>query len=121
MKMVYAESESFPRHEQYGLTSQIRRASVGVLSDIAEGEGRLTDGERLNMLSAARGSLFEVEAQALGAHELRYLTDDQLKKIERLIRRVGKALLGFIRHVDHNKTRRRIPPEPPQPRNPATP
>ena len=110
MKMVYAESETFPRDERYGLTSQIRRASVGVLSDVAEGEGRLTDGERLNMLSAARGSLFEVEAQTIAAHELCYLTDEQMQKVTRHIRRVGKALLNLIRFVDQNKSRRRIPP-----------
>ncbi len=112
MKIVYAETEAFPRHEQYGLTSQIRRASVGVLSNVAEGEGRLTNGEWLNMLSAARGSLFEVEAQAIAAHELRYLTDEQLEKINRQIRRVGKSLMNLIRFVDQNKSRRRIPPEP---------
>ena len=116
MRMVYAESEVFPRQEQYGLTSQIRRASVGVLSDIAEGAGRLTAGEWLNMLSAARGSLFEVEAQAIAAHQLGYLNEEQLERIDRQIRRVGKALLGLIRFVDQTKSRRQSPP-----RNPVTP
>ena len=109
MRIVYAETASFPRQEIYGLTSQMRRASVSVLSNIAEGEGRLTDGERRHMLSQARGSLFEVEAQAIAANKLGYLSEPSLEKLDRQIRRTGKALLGFIAFVET------------KPRNPVTP
>ncbi len=112
MRMVYAETAAFPSHELYGLTSQMRRASIGILSSIAEGEGRLTPGEWRHMLSQSRGSLFEVEAQALAAHDLGYLDEERLAKLERQIRRVGKALIGFIRFV---QSKEETPP-----RNPAT-
>jgi len=65
MVAVYQETDSFPRSERYGITSQIRRASLSVVSQIAEGQGRLTPGEWRQLLSQARGSLFEVEAQAI--------------------------------------------------------
>ena len=126
MRTVYAATAAFPGHELYGLTSQMRRASIGILSNIAEGEGRLTPGEWRHMLSQARGSLFEVEAQAIAAHDLGYLDAERLQKIERQIRRVGKALIGFIRFVENEAQHPPRNPATPQPRNltattPATP
>jgi four helix bundle protein len=61
--VTYRISESFPRREIFGLTSQIRKSAVSVPSNIAEGEGRLTWGERRQFLSNARGSLFELESR----------------------------------------------------------
>ena len=58
---VYRLTKDFPIDERYGLTAQIRRASVSVPSNIAEGYGRATRGEYLNHLSVAGGSLNEVE------------------------------------------------------------
>lgn len=115
-RMVYTETAAFPRQEMYGLTSQMRRASIGVLSNIAEGEGRLTPGEWRQMLSHARGSLFEVEAQVLAAADLGYLTSEAAEKLQRQIRRTGKALVNFIRFVQRQEAAKRS-----QPRNPETP
>src|SRR5687768_16828711 len=99
MRMVYAETEAFPTHERYGLTSQMRRASISILSNVAEGEGRLTAGEWRHMLSQARGSLFEVEAQMIAAQQLGYLQPERIPRLERQIRRLNNALMGFIRFV----------------------
>ena len=77
-EVVYRESSVFPSEELYGLTSQIRRAAVGVVSQIAEGHGRVTYGEWRQLLSQARGSLFEVEAQAITAKRLRFLAEQVL-------------------------------------------
>ena len=74
---VYRVTESFPKAVRYGLTSQVRRAGVSVVSNIAEGQGRLTKGEFLNSLGQARGSLLELMSQLEIATELSYLpTED---------------------------------------------
>jgi four helix bundle protein len=78
---VYRVTESFPRIEIYGLTSQARRAAISVISNIAEGQGRLTSGEFLHFLGLARGSLLELEAQLAIAVELDYLDAPTNKRL----------------------------------------
>jgi four helix bundle protein len=96
---IYAVTESFPRSEQYGLTSQIRRASTSVVNHIAEGQGRLTAGEWRQMLSQARGSLYEVEAQLLVATMLRFMDDETFARVRLRAKKVGHALSGLIDYV----------------------
>jgi four helix bundle protein len=66
--------ESFPKYEQYGICSQIRRSAVSIPSNIAEGHQRDSTKEFLQFLSIARGSLAELETQILIAQELGYFT-----------------------------------------------
>jgi four helix bundle protein len=70
---VYQQTDSFPKAETYGLTSQIRRAAISVLSNIAERQGRLTPGEFQQFLGHSRGSLLELETQLEIACELGFL------------------------------------------------
>lgn len=62
-KAVYAATAEFPKTEMFGLTNQLRRASVSIASNLAEGQGRLTTREFLHFLGIARGSVLEVETQ----------------------------------------------------------
>ena len=71
---VYRGTGSFPKHELYGLTQQIRRAAVSVPSNVAEGKGRHSDKEFAHFLFNARGSLLELQTQLILAEELEYLS-----------------------------------------------
>ena len=96
---VYEATESFPRKEMYGLASQICRASTSVVNNIAEGQGRLTYGEWRQLLSHARGSLYEVQGQVIAARRLKYLDDASAEHLRKRIREVAKELNGLIQWV----------------------
>ncbi len=93
---VYRASEVFPKKEVYGLTSQIRRAAVSVVSNIAEGQGRLTRGEFLQFLGHSRGSLFELETQLTIAADLNYFRPEKLASLEEKTSEVKRLLNGLI-------------------------
>ena len=80
---TYKATANFPKSETYGLTSQIRRASVSVVSNIAEGQGRLTPGEFRHFLGQARGSLLEAETQLAIALDLGFLERSAYDALER--------------------------------------
>ena len=69
---VYEKTRGFPKHEIYGLTGQMRRSSVSIPNNIAEGKGRSSDRDRAHFFCHARGSLLELETQILIAQQLEY-------------------------------------------------
>lgn len=115
---VYDLSTVFPRDERFGVTAQIRRAAVGIPSQIAEGHGRLHYSEWRQFLSQARGSLFEVEAQSIVAMRLGFIGLSEHDRLMRSIARTGKALVGLIKWVraQERSAARPRDREPPQPR-----
>lgn len=115
---VYTATEELPKDERFGLTSQLRRASVSVVSHIAEGQGRLTYGEWRQMLSQARGSLYEVEAQVIAANRLNYLPRAVAEHLRKRARATGRELAGLIRWVRRRELELRSKPQPP--RNPRS-
>jgi len=100
---VYRATAGFPKHEIYALASQLRRAAVSVPSNIAEGQGRLTRGEFVQFLGNARGSLFEVQTQLEIAHDLGYLTREQMSELEQLSYDVGGLLNRLIQSLQKSK------------------
>ena len=90
--VIYEISENFPSKEIYGLTSQLRRASISVPSNIAEGAGRKGKKEFARFLYIALGSLSEVETQYLLSVRLGFVHES--KSITNLIRTVAKLLIG---------------------------
>jgi four helix bundle protein len=93
---IYRATETFPKTEIYGLTSQLRRAAVSIPSNIAEGQGRLTKGEFAHFLGQARGSLLELENQLLIAVDLEFLSKQDFDKLEEPLSEVGRLLNGLI-------------------------
>ena len=93
---IYALTKTFPADELYGLTSQLRRASVSVASNIAEGRGRLTDGEFRQFLGIAQGSIYEVQTQLLVARRLKIGDEQMLIRAEALCVETSKMLGAFI-------------------------
>lgn len=81
LKIVYKISAKFPDEEKFGLTSQIRRTIVSVLSNIAEVPERNSNPQFVNFLSMSKGSAFEVETQMIVANELNYISEEELNQI----------------------------------------
>lgn len=96
---VYEITQRFPRHEQYGLTSQMRRAAVSVSVNIAEGYERQYRKEYIQFLMIAKGSLGEFETYLLLAKDLGYLTDNKYNEISIRRQVVGKLLRGLIKSL----------------------
>lgn len=93
MVRVYRVTKAFPSDERFGLTQQLRRAAVSVVSNLAEGQGRLTSGEWRQFLSQSRGSLFEMQAQVIAAHRLEYLDNAQYMPVRNP--RSGRTAAGL--------------------------
>ena len=93
VKQIYQLTAGFPNDERYGLTSQMRRSSISIASNIAEGAGRSSKREMIQFLMIARGSLAELETQLLLAKELDLCSSNSM-----ILGRVDKifGLLGGL-------------------------
>lgn len=94
-KKVYALTESFPKSEVFGLTSQIRRSVISVFSNIAEGSARSSSKEFKNFISIAIGSLTEVEVQLEFASKLKYFVAEKFIELQMEIIELRKMLSKF--------------------------
>ena len=102
---VYRMTESFPKAELYGLTSQVRRSAVSIPSNIAEGQGRTTKGEFRLFLGNSRGSLLELETQLMLASRMKYLDTGALSGILEECATVGSMLNGLLTSVSKSSIR----------------
>jgi four helix bundle protein len=96
---IYELTRTFPDHELYGLVSQLRRASVSVASNIAEGRGRGTDGEFRQFLSIAQGSTYEVQTQLLVVKQQKIGDMVLLQRAEEICEETSKMLGAFIQSL----------------------
>ncbi len=103
VKQVYLLSASFPNEELYALTNQVRRCSVSIPPNIAEGIGRQSNKETIHFLFIAKGSIYELETQLFLAFDLNYLTQDRLDNIIEQITTCKKLLNGFINYFKSKK------------------
>lgn len=95
-KVVYELTKTFPRSEQFGLSSQLRRASVSIIANIAEGYRRRHRADYVRFLEIAFGSQAETEALLLLARELGYASEAQLSAATQLADRTGAVLFRLI-------------------------
>ena len=99
VKDIYAASASFPEAEQFGLTTQIRRAAVSVPCNIAEGWGRNADGSFVHYLRIARGSLNEVETLLTIATDLSLISEEDHDRMTLAVSILGRKLYNLIERV----------------------
>lgn len=96
---IYLLTKLFPTQEQFGLVSQLRRASVSVPSNIAEGCGRDSSKDTVRFLFIARGGLYEIETQIILAYELGFIEQIETRdKILEMVNTSKKLLNGFINY-----------------------
>ncbi len=93
---VYVLTEEFPKSEMFGLRMQLRRSSVSVASNIAEGHGRLTDAHLRNSLGMARGSLYELQTQVQLAWDLKFLDQQSAERLLNSGTEVAKLINGLL-------------------------
>ena len=96
---IYKATANFPKEEIYGLTSQLRRASVSIPSNIAEGSSRDGDAEFCRFLHISIGSASEIDYQLMLAHDLGYLNDQDYKYLSSEVNIVRQKLIALIQSI----------------------
>jgi four helix bundle protein len=99
---IYEITEEFPEKDMYGITSQIRRASVSISNNISEGSGLDSQNGYLKHLRIANGSLCEVKNLTIIAKKIGYIDDKTSDNIEEKANKVGRLLNGFINFLKKN-------------------
>lgn len=95
VKSIYKMTQSFPKEEQYGLTSQLRNAAVRIPSCIAEGSGRRTAADRKHFIDIALGSLSETHGQLIVSEALGYVNNTRLTSAEAFIEKLRAKLIAY--------------------------
>ena len=96
---VYSLTESFPRHEVYGLASQMQRAAVSVPSNIAEGSGKGSDRDFARFVSISLGSLFELETQIEIAYRRGYISTENYYALRPKVESLQKRIYNLRVHL----------------------
>ena len=99
--IVYRLTRAFPSHERYGLASQIQRAAVSTMSNVAEGFERGTNKEFINFLYIAKGSNGEVRSQAYVALDLGYIPQSECGGLVQRCETLSRRLYNFIDYLKH--------------------
>jgi len=96
--LVYKITNTFPKEELYGITSQMRRASVSIPSNIAEGYGRFSDKEFVRFLFISLGSASELETQIDLSLRLGFISEDNHNTLNKLVQETLKMLIALIKY-----------------------
>lgn len=96
---IYRVTKTYPKNEMYGLTSQIRRCSISISSNIAEGAGRSGKKEFRYFLNIAYGSSFELETQLIISKNLNYVDHEKFEFLNEKIVEIQKMLYKLIKSL----------------------
>lgn len=103
VSMIYKLIIKLPQEERFGLSDQLRRASVSIASNLAEGAGRMSIKEKIHFCEVSYGSLMEVTCQLLLAQDLGYLTEEDNIQIRPLLEEQERLIRGY-----HNFLREKL-------------
>ena len=104
VKEIYTITKLFPSEERYNLCSQIQRASISIVSNIAEGLSRNSDKEKIRFIEIAYGSLMEVYCQVYISVDLLYITAQQFDELKSSIDKIANKLNALNRSIAHRST-----------------
>lgn len=93
--LIYKLTTEFPESEKFGLYSQMRRSSISIPSNIAEGWGRNSSNTFKHFLNIANGSFCELETQIILSHDLGYLSEEYHTKLLEMLQEIGKMIFGL--------------------------
>lgn len=94
-KDIYQITNSFPSDEKFGLVSQLRRASVSIPSNIAEGASRKSNKDFTRFLTIALGSCYEIETQLLLSLDLNFINKETLESLDNTLQQIIKMMSKF--------------------------
>jgi len=98
VRSIYELTGNFPKNEMFGITNQLRRASVSVISNIAEGASRKSPVERKRFFEISRSSLVEIDTQLEIAMTLRLAPFDKIKELDRSMNEIFAMTTSLINH-----------------------
>lgn len=101
---VYKVTEMFPQSEKFGLTSQMRRASASIATNLMEGSHRLSRKEFRQFVSISKGSTGELKYHSLLARDLGYLSEDDYSELRTELEEISKMLSGLIKSLSDTDT-----------------
>jgi four helix bundle protein len=93
---IYRMTAKLPRSEMFGIIDQLRRASISISANLAEGMGRGTYADRMRFYYNSRGSMYEVESLLLTARDLKYINEIEYNNVDQMVSEVGRLLNSFI-------------------------
>ena len=97
---IYQSTSKFPQNEVYGLTSQMRRSSISIPSNIAEGSGRRTNKEFVHFLSIANGSSYELQSQIRVSENIGYISEKTMDGLLEKLNSVQKMIYTLIKKFE---------------------
>lgn len=99
VRQIYTLIQFLPQEERYGLADQLRRASISIASNLAEGSGRMSLKEKIHFCEISYGSLMEVTCQLLLAQDLGYITEEQNQEIRPLLEEQERLIRGYHNYL----------------------